>query len=264
MDILTHALSGFAVSTAVAACSGRETNLAKKAAVILCGTAAAILPDLDAASLWSRFDGTIGAKLALPYKGSEIYFGKYWYSHHAFMHSLAAGLIFATALFLPFAFLKGMSFRAWFEKGKYALAFFLGFMAHLAGDWPTPGSVWGGIQFLWPSKVWYGGTGQVWWWNNYDVFLLILGCCVVNVLLLVALHKSRLWFLKLLPVVIFAVALGMSVRQVTSRPVSFAYSGHAKNYYLFEKQSLDIQKNILGERIFTWMTTLDKKLGFYF
>lgn len=264
MDILTHALSGFAVGTAAAACSGRETNLAKKAAVVLCGTAAAMLPDLDAASLWSRFDGTIGAKLALPHKGSEIYFGKYWYSHHAFMHSLTAGLIFAAVLFLPFAFLRGMSIRAWFEKGKYSLAFFLGYLAHLAGDYPTPGSVWGGIQFLWPSPVWYGGTGQVWWWNNYDVFLLVASCSILNVLLIIFFHRSRLWFLKLLPVVVFAVTLGMAARQVSTRPVSFAYSGHAKNYYLFENQSLEIQKKILGEKIFARMVKFDKKMPFYF
>ena len=85
MGILTHATSG----TAVAACASTflKTNALKKTKILLVGTFSATLPDIDAISMWSRFNSTIGALFNLPYSGKEIYGMKLWYSPHAFFHS---------------------------------------------------------------------------------------------------------------------------------------------------------------------------------
>ena len=85
MDILTHTFSGFACGTVVA--SLHQGSLFDKVCIVLAGSIGGCLPDLDAISLWSGFDHYIGSVLSLP-SGREIYFGKFWYSHHSFMHSL--------------------------------------------------------------------------------------------------------------------------------------------------------------------------------
>jgi hypothetical protein len=53
------------------------------------------LPDFDAISLWSGFDKTFGKLFNLSNSGEVIYFSKFWYSHHGFLHSILASVILA-------------------------------------------------------------------------------------------------------------------------------------------------------------------------
>ena len=77
MDILTHILSG----TTTAACIALTAKLPRKTQLrmICLGALAGALPDIDALSLWSGFNSTIGTWLHLKHSGNQIYFGKFWY-----------------------------------------------------------------------------------------------------------------------------------------------------------------------------------------
>ncbi|MBC7485616.1 MAG: metal-dependent hydrolase [Cytophagaceae bacterium] len=88
MDIITHGLSGVAVGKVAASFTGKGVK--NKMTIVLLSGLAAILPDFDALSLWSKFDATIGKLFNLQHSGKGIYFSKFWYSHHGFLHSLVA------------------------------------------------------------------------------------------------------------------------------------------------------------------------------
>ncbi len=92
MDILSHSLSGVAFGTVIA--SFTDKGFKRKAGVVLLSGFGGALPDIDAISLWSKFDTTIGHFFGLAHSGNEIYFSKFWYSHHGAMHSLlVAGIV---------------------------------------------------------------------------------------------------------------------------------------------------------------------------
>ncbi|MFT6717068.1 MAG: inner membrane protein, partial [Saprospiraceae bacterium] len=173
MDILSHTLSGLAVATAVA--SFAEGGFKQKAGIMILGAFAGALPDFDAISLWSKFDGSIGAILNLKHSGNVIYFSKFWYSHHGALHSLTFAALLPI-LYLMLTCLRkpkkiGAVFLNKLARNKIMiLTFFLGFTIHLLEDMPTPACVWGGVNLLWPSSTYYGGFGKIWWWNNYDIF----------------------------------------------------------------------------------------------
>jgi len=156
MDIISHTLTGVAVGTVVSSLS--QQNWIRRISIVLFGGFGGALPDLDAISLWSKFDTTIGEYLNLSNRGSDIYFGKLWYSHHAAFHSLLAPLILSIICLAVFAlFKRAMSFSQLKEnissnKLTY-LAFNLGFVFHLLEDMPTPASVWGGVNLFFPSSV---------------------------------------------------------------------------------------------------------------
>jgi hypothetical protein len=48
---------------------------------------------------------------------------------------------------------------------------------------PTPASTWGGVNFFWPFKTYIGGTGHIWWWNNYDIFLIVVAVIIINLIM---------------------------------------------------------------------------------
>lgn len=64
------------------------------------------------------------------------------------------------------------------------LGFSTGYLMHLLEDLPTPSGSWDGINFLWPSTQYYGGIGEIWWWNNYDIFLIVVTVCLINAVLI--------------------------------------------------------------------------------
>lgn len=247
-----------------------EGSFKTKAAIVFFGTLGGALPDLDAISYWSKFDSTIGQWLGLAHSGREIYGAKLWYSHHAALHSLSA------ALALPFLFLcfKGIwqfikerqvkALVSCFQKGKLpALAFSFGFCMHLLEDMPTPASVWGGVNLFWPSESYVGGFGKIWWWNNYDIFLLIVSVILVNLLWL----SLSSWLKKKAAIatkVTFCLGLALIVYQMNSRPVDFSYTGHTDRYAEMEKQSKQIQEDILGEKLYSIMERFDRFLPMYF
>lgn len=270
MDILTHALSGTVIAACAASFSNKKTL--GKAKIILAGTVGGILPDLDAISMWSKFDATIGSFFNLPYTGKKIYGMKLWYSHHAFFHSMLASILFGIMLLgIAYFFYKVVKQKnetirkVSFLKTNliYSIAFTLGYWAHLAGDLPTPSSVWNGIAFFWPSQEYIGGYGKIWWWNNYDIFLLILISIFIIILTPICFTfiKKRA---KIFSVSIFTVMLILITIQINTRQYDYSYERNTKHYAEMEQNSKKEQERILGKRIYSYMAWFDSKLKFYF
>lgn len=130
MDIISHTLTGVAVGTVLTTIS--NANWKQKGLVILAGALGGGLPDFDAISLWSKFDSTIGLAFDLKHSGKEIYFGKFWYSHHGAFHSILAPLMLIFVSVLVKSIRKNGIKRPMFLQQlnlrKYSLiAFFFGF-----------------------------------------------------------------------------------------------------------------------------------------
>lgn len=260
MDILSHTFSGIAVGTV-----GMQfvSGWKKKLAVVLIGGFGGFLPDIDAISYWSRFDETIGAFFNLKESGAVIYHKKYWYSHHALMHSLTMGLFLSCTLY--FVLKKVVKLPRRFIPTAVS-TFFFGFIAHLLEDMPTPDFAWKGVAFLYPSTEYWGGKGYIWWWNNYDLFLIILSVSVLNLVFAVLgffLKKNFKW------VALGVLMMGgnMYVFQMLNRPVSFQYSGFQQHHNIWqinEAKSKEIQKDILGDYIYGKMEWFDNQLSIYF
>lgn len=270
MDILTHAISG----TAVAACAATfvKASPLRRTKVLCIGTLGGIFPDIDAVSMWSKFDATIGQFFNLPYTGKQIYGMKLWYSHHAFFHSLLASILFGLLLLL-FVYLirsrkdkegKDISFLAFLQnKIIYFTTFELGYWAHLAGDLPTPSSVWGGVALFWPSKTYIGGAGKIWWWNNYDIFLLI--CLSIVLILAIPLISSYIKKqVKIFSSLVLCLTLSLILVQINTRKYDYAYKESTANYAKMEENSKKEQERILGKRLYRYMSWFDRKLKFYF
>lgn len=288
MDILTHTLSGTAVACLAAAYlpeSKYREKHKEKIFLLLGGSLAAAFPDIDALSLWSGFDATFGKWLSLKHSGKEIYFGKFWYSHHAFFHSLMAAFFFAlfitSLLFLPNHFKKNTLHSVAHPKSRtditkqktvslnyfyrvFGIVLFLAYSLHLLEDMPTPASVWGGVRFFWPLKNYIGGWGNIWWWNNYDIFLIITCAILLDFLVLFVFARQLARYRKILLTGIFLAATGLALLQISRRPISFAYQGFSVRYQEKEAQSKKIQKAILDRKFYQHMEAFDKKLPFNF
>jgi len=264
MDIITHTLSGLAVGTVAISYTNKDVKA--KLGLLTLSAFAAALPDLDAISLWSGFDATIGRTFGLNNPGREIYFAKFWYSHHAFLHSLTAGILIGMLLFLIYHILK-MNFSnasGWgagdsFKSGKiYFVTFIVAFSVHLIEDMPTPSSVWGGVNLFWPSATYVGGTGDIWWWNNYDIFLIVLLVIFlnlsINILSTFIKIKSRL-----IATSFFALGIILITIQIKSRNYDFSYTGFTQEFQVMEAKSKEIQREILGENLYHLMESIDRK-----
>ncbi|MEN7551285.1 metal-dependent hydrolase [Rapidithrix thailandica] len=265
MDILTHTLSGVAAGTVVAGFSSK--GFRKKTGIIALGGLGGALPDLDAFSLWSGFDTYIGKALALSHSGKEIYFSKFWYSHHGFLHSITASLLLVFLMACLVFWVKRNSsynlLQSVKKKQLFYLSFVFGFLLHLLEDMPTPSSVWGGVNFFWPSREYIGGTGQIWWWNNYDIFLIVTGVIVLNCLLLVLRRFIRFDGRKF-TVAVFMLGFTLALVQINTRGFDFHYTGHTPKYQEYEAKSKEIQKQLLGEKLYGWMQLFDNQLKIYF
>ncbi len=269
MDILTHTLSGLAAGTVAAGFS--KKGPAAKATIVAVSGLGGALPDLDAVSLWSGFDATIGRFFGLTHPGADIYSGKLWYSHHGFLHSLAAGVVLALLVGLvayiigrrrgvPGSKRFGVNLRGNIPLPAGAMA---GFTIHLLEDMPTPASTWGGVRLFWPLKTYIGGTGDIWWWNNYDLFLIALVVFVAGAILLLAQRFIRLDVRRII-IAVFALGCVVSVVQIRSRDVDYAYVGHTDKYGQFEAASKEQQREIMGDRLYRAMEWLDGKLPVHF
>jgi membrane-bound metal-dependent hydrolase YbcI (DUF457 family) len=266
MDILTHTLSGLAVGSLVAGFSRK--GFGARTGILLAGGIGGALPDLDAVSLWSKFDTTIGRFFHLPHSGAEIYSGKFWYSHHGFFHSLAAGLLLALLVAAIVATIRARAGKSGLKRrggiGKpIFVALLCGFVIHLLEDLPTPASDWGGVRLFWPLKTYVGGAGEIWWWNNYDLFLIAAGVLAVGVVLLLTNRLFRAGT-KYLLVAVFVFGCVLTTVQIGSRKNDYAYTGHTENYQSFEAASRKEQQRILGDRLYRAMERLDRALPIYF
>lgn len=284
MDILTHTFSGTAIGIVGASFLGRNYKHTKQQgyALVAASTIAGAFPDIDAITLWSKFDATLGKIFSFKHTGAEIYFGKFWYSHHAFFHSLSASLLFSLFLALLFTFFVGFFFgrtqNRYYKKLSsnksenysrcqdcliFFLTVFFAYNAHLLEDMPTPASVWGGVNYFYPFSSYVGGSGQIWWWNNYDIFLIVVATIFINLLVLFfakILNFKAAWF----TLAVLLLGVSLMLFQIRHRPMDFSYEGFSKNYSVFEKQSKEIQKNILGKNLYRFMENLDKKIPWYF
>jgi hypothetical protein len=265
MDILTHTLSGIAAGTVAASFS--NGNLRKKLIISASGGIGGFFPDLDVISLWSGFDKTLGRIFNLSHSGKEIFFGNFWYSHHGILHSVAGTLISALIFAFMFYILKNR-FRKLSTDGLLLFlksnilvltAFITGAVIHSIEDMPTPGGPWGGVMFFFPLTKFYGGTGDIWWWNNYDIFLIVSATVFVNLSLLLISERTVMWFRKLIPV-IFLAGAGLIIFQISSRSYNFNVKG-TKNHEVVSKE---IQKRILGDRLFNVMVNIDNKIRISF
>ncbi|NDV83317.1 metal-dependent hydrolase [Bacteroides sp. 51] len=262
MDILTHILSGFAVGTALA---GRSTGTWRtKTSIILFSGLGGALPDIDAISMWSKFDMTFGRLFGLSHSGKVIYSAKFWYSHHGFMHSLMAALIFTLVLGCLFWLFskreRNSSLIGVFCKYKLLLIGFVsGFVIHLLQDMITPASSWGGVRLFFPHEIYIGGTGDIWWWNNYNLFLVVVGVILVNICLLLIFRKDKVRVRKFTASV-FLIGCLCFAWQI----MRIGYNFNGKNYTDCELKSKEIQREILGEKIYRKMEKLDNFLIIYF
>lgn len=241
----------------------------KRLGVVMAGALGGAFPDIDAVSMWSRFDSTIGRLFGLSHSGRVIYGEKFWYSHHAFFHSIVAALLFAVLLGLVGYGIYRLINRksphtlvSYFKVNIFvAIAFVAGCVAHLLGDMPTPASVWGGVNMFWPSSEYIGGSGKIWWWNNYDIFLLVFLCTTVNGLLLFILKKRTK---RIVGTMVAMFTFLLVTVQVNTRQYSYAYSGNTPHYQDLEKHSKEEQERILGKRLYRSMEWLDSYLPIHF
>ncbi|WP_075590064.1 metal-dependent hydrolase [Labilibacter marinus] len=263
MDILSHTLSGVAVGALIA--NQVNGSFSKKAGLIALGGIAGAFPDVDAISMWSGFDGTFGKWFNLVIPGREIFSAQLWYSHHAFFHSLLAALLFSTLIGLGIYFKNYLKITATTTREKiyytlpYMLVFMGGFLIHIFQDMPTPGGSWGGVAFWWPSANYSGGTGSTWWWNNYDVFLIIFSTVCINIALLFLKSKHRN-IARISSILIFVFAISISISQFNKRGFDFSYYKNGTPYPLCEEKSKEIQQEILGDKLYKAMRWLDKKI----
>ena len=266
MDIFTHIVSGVAVATVVAPFAGKKA--VKSVKILGFGALGGAFPDIDAISMWSRFDATFGRLFGLSHTGREIYGEKFWYSHHAFFHSIVAALVIvAVLMFVGYAFSKIRKKNARITLAEYCkrnillyVAFFVGYLLHLFGDMPTPSSVWGGVNMFFPADAYIGGSGKIWWWNNYDIFLLVMLCIIVNCTVILLCKR----YIRQFTLGIALLTLVLITVQINTRQYDYAYSGNTTKYAEMEEQSKKEQERILGKRIYKCMKWIDDRLPIYF
>lgn len=263
MDILSHCTSGIAIASCASAFTPYKVSTKFK--MLLVGGIAGAFPDFDALSLWSKFDQLIGIPLNLA-SGKAIYFGKYWYSHHAFLHSILAALLFALLSLVIIKKIKKdtTNHNTFLITHKVLfISIVLSYCTHLLEDMPTPACVWGGVNFLFPSSNYIGGYGKIWWWNNYDLFLIINVCTLLNILMhtLNYFYKVRL---SILTSIITGISITIFIYQINTRGYDFSYTGFAKNYSDMEKVSKEIQKRELGDPLYNMMLSLDNVIPLNF
>jgi len=264
MDILTHTLSGVALGSCLALFSKKGWK--NKMNILAFSGLGGALPDVDAISLWSKFDGSMGRLFGLSHAGKDIYSGKLWYSHHGFMHSLLSALCFTIVIGLILYLIRRIrknktagltgSFRG---NALLLSGFFLGYIVHLFQDMVTPAGSWGGVRLFFPSTIYIGGTGDIWWWNNYDIFLIVVAVLVINLILLIYSGKGNGKIVKT-SIMVLTIGCILSVLQIKSRDYNF----NKKEYQLCEDKSKEIQKGILGNKIYTRMERFDRSLKIYF
>nr|WP_321412019.1 metal-dependent hydrolase [uncultured Carboxylicivirga sp.] len=245
MDILTHGLTGMALSTAVAAQT--SSSWKGKLWIGIAGGFGGILPDVDVISKWGGFDTTFGKWFNLQQSGHEIFWDTHWYSHHVFTHSVVGSLFFILIGSLIYmAYAKAFGITSLNRLVWYSIAFFMGYMGHLTEDMITPGGSWDGIAFFWPSAHFTGGWGKVWWWNNYDLFLIVVAALTINTGLIITRYKTAL----LTKITILAAILLFTI-QIERRNHNFNLSENK------EELSKELQKQYLGETIFKIMQKAD-------
>jgi len=266
MDIFSHTFSGLAIGATAIHFSNKEFSY-NSILVLTCGVAA-FFPDLDVISQWSGFDAYFGKWFDLQDSGKIIYHQKRWFSHHALFHSLLMACSFTGLVFVFFKLFsrKEKLLKVFMLNKVFLIAVFSAYLIHLLEDMPTPDFVWGGIALLFPSENYWGGKGYIWWWNNYDLFLIIVSVFVINLLVKFSAFVFKFGSSKMAA---FILLLGVSfyLRQMLTRPYDFNYSSmkqHHEVWQINELKSKEIQKEILGDDLYRLMESLDNSIPFWF
>lgn len=262
MDIITQVLGGMCAATGVAAlCRCRPAQRVK---IVLMGAIGGAFPDLDTITIWPGFDQIAGSWLGV--SGADLYFDQAWYSHQGFFHSLLGMIVFTLLLWWSSSHVYANSLRrapntasAFGYLRPYFVAFALGFGLHLLGDLFTPGGPWGGICLFYPFDAYVGGWGKVWWWNNYDVALILVLGILINFFSLVSFSMLSLAG-RFTPIVVFVCSLLLIGYQLNLR--SFDYNTYG--YTVREQASLEFQQRHLPHKLYQLMWRVDRKLPVYF
>ncbi|NPA36383.1 MAG: metal-dependent hydrolase [Chlorobi bacterium] len=261
MAILTHTLSGIAVGTVMATFSKGKTK--SKLFIAATGGLGGIFPDLDVISLWSGFDKTIGKIFNLSHNGRDIFSEQFWYSHHGILHSVT-GILFVASIISVLFFIISKNLKPsslhkhnhFFNSHiLYFIAFFSGAIIHIIEDMPTPGGPWGGVMLFFPYTKHFGGTGNIWWWNNYDIFIVALTVVFINITLLLIYNKSRP-AIRHITVLILFVGISIVYHQINIR----SYNFNKKDGINREEVSKEIQRRILGDEIYNMMIKFDNMI----
>ena len=266
MDILSHTISGLAIGTTATHFSKRKAS--HKFLIIFVSGLAAFFPDLDAISYWSEFDSTFGEWFGLRDSGVNIYHQKRWFSRHGFFHSFLMAVVFcAICVLLNILFSGFKLFRVNFRlNSPFYISVFLSYLVHLFEDMITPEFVWGGVAFMFPSENYWGGSGKIWWWNNYDLFLIVVFTFFLELTLSVVgriVGKSMRW----IALSTFVITMGVFIHQFNHRKYDFNYKGfseHHEKWNFNEVKSKSIQKEILGDDLFELMTEFDESIPIWF
>lgn len=257
MDILTHTLSGLAVGSVFA---GRSIgNFKTKTSIMIFSGFGATLPDIDAISLWSKFDTIFGRLFDLKYSGKVIYSEKFWYSHHGFMHSIAAAILFTLLIWLLLWLFSKYKNSTLLDKKLLLFGFISGFIIHLLQDMITPKGPWEGIRLFFPLDIYVGGTGNIWWWNNYNLFLVVITILLINLSILLTFQNSKALVCKGATTT-FIVGCLCFIWQV----IYIDYNFNNQNFANCEQKSKEIQYKILGKNIYSKMEKLDNFLIIHF
>ncbi len=264
MDAVINILLGACAGLVIAGWNRSRPSQRFKLMVV--GMIGASLPSLDELTLWAGFDRWIGSWLVLPASGHEIYFGTFWYSHQGFFHSLLAGFLLSILLgwvlsLVYYHIMKGTkSLAAAFRYlAGYMFAAGFGFYLHLLGDIVAPGGPWGGIRLFYPLHTYVGGWGLTWWWNNYDIALILVLALAIGLIYLSTAHPLKKGF-RLMPMVVLLFSLTSISWQLSQREFNFNHH----SYTAREIASKQIQRQLLGDPLTKWMEWFDQKLPVYF
>ena len=139
------------------------------------------------------------------------------------------------------------------------VCFFVGFLIHLFEDMPTPKGSWGGVRLFFPFKTYVGGSGDIWWWNNYDIFLIVLTVLLMNCIVLAFQNILKLKIRKM-TVLFFFMGTVVCFIQIKSRKFDF----NGNTYQQCEKKSKEIQQNVLGTKCYKFMVDFDNRIRLNF
>ncbi|TAE50365.1 MAG: metal-dependent hydrolase [Bacteroidetes bacterium] len=264
VDAIINLTAGVAVATTVAA--QHACRPAQRIKILVSGAIGGLFPDIDSFSVWPVLFGEWGFWQHAAPAGADIYFGKSWYSHLAFMHSLLGLFLSTGAMALLFSMLHTHVFRrspnmisALMYLGPYTIAFALAYLLHLAGDLISPSGIWGGMALFFPAKQYVGGWGLVWWWNNYDLLVILLLCIVFNLAMTFGL-PMRSEASQRPPVFMFCLALLWISLQISRRETDF----NGQNFVTNETLSHEFQESVLGAPVYHQMRKVDEALPFGF
>jgi membrane-bound metal-dependent hydrolase YbcI (DUF457 family) len=247
MDSLTHFFSSVIVGSVFATLQKRERR--NGITTITFGVIGGIAPDIDSLSDLpfvkymndnpSIYQNPELKTVSLP-----------WFSHHHFFHSLVGG-IFISVLFVSLFFFLSRHFLDRDDKKPsikstmiYLFSMLCSYFIHLVFDFITPPGIAGGMMLLWPLSKLFGGTGNVWWFHNYDIILILLVSSLVCIFVVFKERQHR--FRKMIP--ILSVTIVLLTIQIHRR--DFVYNPtKGAEFSDCERHAIDFQRHTFGHQI---------------